>query len=427
MLSSKRLPKKALELIEGTPAIVHLLDRLKSSNLKIVLCTSNEKQDDQLQLIANQLHIDCYRGSKENVIKRLYGAGLYFGADHIIRITADDLLVDIQLMREMLKQHFELGNDYTFMTNLPRGMDCEAIRLSALEKILEMFPRLESTEYVSYYLKRPDMFKYSAYVPPLHYQKCYRLTMDYPEDLKLLRVLFSNLPKNFMNWELIEYLDRHPYLADLNRLPKISCYITNHDYGDYLEQAINTVFYQTIADWELILIDDHSTEIRSLDVILAQSENPKVRIVRNESNLGLNRTANKALDRAKGEYILRLDADDLLLPMAFEKMSRLLDENADLGIVYPNYCEWDNEMSIRSGREVHHPAGAMIRKSCWNEIKYNENYRCQDGFDFHLKFKDRFGIGYLDDPCFVYRKHKGSLSSDKELIESTRSAMSHAS
>jgi len=179
-----------------------------------------------------------------------------------------------------------------------------------------------------------------------------------------------------------------------------------------------------MEDWELIIIDDNSQELLSLSEMMRYSENPKIRLIKNEINIGLNQTANKALAKAKGQYIIRLDADDVLLPRAFEIMSYHLDNELQLGIIYPDYYYWtDKELAIAKGNETNHPAGAMIRKSCWNEIKYNPNYCCQDGFDFYHNFKYRFGIGYLNRPCFIYRQHKGSLSTNTDLIEETRKQM----
>ena len=93
----------------------------------------------------------------------------------------------------------------------------------------------------------------------------------------------------------------------------ISVYITNYNYGKYLEQSIKSVLNQTTKDFELIIIDDGSTD-NSLEIIKKFENKPQIKFIK-QKNKGLNVSNNIALKLSKGKYIIRLDADDWLEKM----------------------------------------------------------------------------------------------------------------
>ena len=97
--------------------------------------------------------------------------------------------------------------------------------------------------------------------------------------------------------------------------PAITAYITNFNYGKYLEQSINSVLRQRFTDFELIIIDDGSTD-NSSEILDKYKDHPKISIIQ-QKNQGLNASANKALDMAVGDFLIRLDADDYLDQYAF--------------------------------------------------------------------------------------------------------------
>ena len=99
-------------------------------------------------------------------------------------------------------------------------------------------------------------------------------------------------------------------------IPKITVYITNYNYGQFLRQAIESVLIQTEQDFEIILIDDGSTD-DSISLIQSYIDHPKVKIVL-QQNKGLTISNNLALKLSRGKYIMRLDADDYLAENALE-------------------------------------------------------------------------------------------------------------
>ena len=117
--------------------------------------------------------------------------------------------------------------------------------------------------------------------------------------------------------------------------PLISVYITNYNYARFLKKAIDSVLSQSFHDFELLIIDDGSTD-DSKNIIEGYASNPKIKIIY-QHNKGLNVTNNIAIRAASGKYIIRLDADDYFVSNALEQMSGKLEANPELGMVFPNY------------------------------------------------------------------------------------------
>ena len=129
-----------------------------------------------------------------------------------------------------------------------------------------------------------------------------------------------------------------------NKHPLVTLYITNFNYADYLEIAITSVLNQSFEDYELIIIDDGSTD-NSRDILEKYYSNENISLIY-QKNKGLNKTNNIALKRSRGKYIMRLDADDYLVPDALEKMVDIMDANPEFALVFPDYYLIDEKNNI---------------------------------------------------------------------------------
>jgi len=216
-------------------------------------------------------------------------------------------------------------------------------------------------------------------------------------------------------------------------MPKVTVYIPTHNYGRFLDKAIQSVLAQTLTDWELIIIDDGSMD-NTKEVLDKYREHPKIRIIEQERK-GLNVTNNIALRLANGKYIIRLDADDYFDENILLVLSNILDTKPEIGLVYPDYYHINEEGEIielirrkKIGEEVElldlpaHGAGTMIRKECLIELKgYNEEFSCQDGYELWLKFIRKYKPYNVNLPLFYYRQHSQSLTKKyKEILETRR-------
>lgn len=118
-----------------------------------------------------------------------------------------------------------------------------------------------------------------------------------------------------------------------------------------LKDTLRSIYSQTVNDWELIIVDDSSTD-RSLQMVEAVSAaDSRVRVLRNNQNLGLPVCLNRIASEARGEYIARMDADDLMHPHRLQKQLEVLDSQSDVDVVQTGMCILDkdlNPIAIRS-------------------------------------------------------------------------------
>jgi len=120
----------------------------------------------------------------------------------------------------------------------------------------------------------------------------------------------------------------------MDKMPKVSVVIPCYNQGKYLEEAVESVLNQTFQDFEIIIVDDGSTDDSTKNV-LKNYQKPKTKVIHTD-NKGLASARNRGIQEAKGEYILPLDADDKIGREYLEEAVKILDKNRDIGIVY---CE----------------------------------------------------------------------------------------
>ncbi len=215
------------------------------------------------------------------------------------------------------------------------------------------------------------------------------------------------------------------------RAPLVTVYITNHNYGRYVEQAIQSVLRQTLRDFELIIIDDGSTD-NSREIIARYADHAQI-VTIFQQNKGLNVTNNIALRAARGRYLMRLDADDYLDENALMVLAGVLERNPDVGLVFPDYFLVDESGAVLEVVRRHdfdqvtlldqpaHGACTMIRRESLLEMSgYDESLRCQDGYDLWIRFIQHHRVQNVNLPLFYYRQHPGSLSRSEERILSAR-------
>jgi len=213
---------------------------------------------------------------------------------------------------------------------------------------------------------------------------------------------------------------------------KVTVYIPTYNYGRYVAQAVDSVLAQTLDDWELIVINDGSTDNTS-EVLDAYRDNTRIRII-DQKNKGLNVTNNIALRLAKGKYITRLDGDDYMDENLLLILSNTLDTRPDVALVYPDYYHVDEGGEVieivrrkKIDDEVQlldlpaHGACTMFRKDLLREIGgYIEDFTCQDGYELWLRFIRKYKPFNVNLPLFYYRRHGSNLTEDTARILDTR-------
>ena len=212
----------------------------------------------------------------------------------------------------------------------------------------------------------------------------------------------------------------------------ISVYITNFNYGKFIREAIESVLKQTYKNFELIIIDDGSSD-NSKEIIKEYILNKKVRVIF-QSNKGLNASNNVAIRASKGNFILRLDADDYLDKNALLVLYNDIKRSKKIALTFSDYFTVDTEGKILKLSHRHdfskknllldqpaHGACSLIRKQALIQVGgYSEEISCQDGWDVWLKIINLYNVSNINLPLFFYRKHGKNLTNNSQKLFNAR-------
>tara|TARA_B100001059_G_C17831479_1_gene584959 strand:- start:1162 stop:2520 length:1359 start_codon:yes stop_codon:yes gene_type:complete len=214
--------------------------------------------------------------------------------------------------------------------------------------------------------------------------------------------------------------------------PLVTVYITNHNYGKFISKSIESVLKQTYQKFQLIIIDDGSTD-NSFKLIQQYQNKNKDIIILKQKKRGLVASNNIAINLAKGKYIMRLDADDWLHKNALKEMVSVIDKKPKAAMVFPDYYVVDVNGKIISRFMRHdfkkvnlkdqpaHGACSLIRLKILKKIGgYDEKFMCQDGYYIWMKLL-KYHVENINKPLFYYRKHGSNLTSNTSFINKTRS------
>ncbi len=224
-MDSKRLPGKVLLPILGKPVLWHIYNRLKFSKKidEICISTSNRQVDEPIIESAKLHGIKFYRGSAENLVSRHLGAAKAFDADVIIRVTADDPLIDPEIIDQLISL-YEKNPSADFISNrqtptFPVGLEVEIFPKKTLEKLLpisdnQIFYEFFISNYIFEHPKDFISINLSLDEPNLQ-----RWTLDYAEDYELIKQIYSNLykPENvFYMKDILRLLEQKTDLKKIN-------------------------------------------------------------------------------------------------------------------------------------------------------------------------------------------------------------------
>jgi spore coat polysaccharide biosynthesis protein SpsF len=224
-IASTRFPGKALVPLAGRPLLQVLLERIASSPEldSVALATSTDPGNQPLLDIARKLGIPAFQGDEDDVLRRYVDCARSMGADHVVRVTGDNPLTDLETLEKLVTLHLKAGADYTYVPGeaLLMGILSEVIAKSALEASWDRGEARHRSELITLYIKEhPEEFKIrTAELPGGLRRFHYRLTVDEKEDVELMQRIFERLHrpgKVVTTREVIELLDREPELARLN-------------------------------------------------------------------------------------------------------------------------------------------------------------------------------------------------------------------
>lgn len=209
---------------------------------------------------------------------------------------------------------------------------------------------------------------------------------------------------------------------------KVSIIMPVYNGESYLHEAITSILSQSFTDFEFVMIDDGSDD-RSWEV-MQSFEDPRIRLERNEINMGLIATLNRGIKLAKGDFIARMDCDDVSLPDRLKMQVDFLDKNPDIGMVGTDYSmiasdgtPWNPPKSFDVPTEsdliewklyfsccVCH-ASMMVRKTVYSHLGgYQNDFVHAEDYDLFLRAVSSTKIASLPDVMYKVRKHQGNVS-----------------
>jgi spore coat polysaccharide biosynthesis protein SpsF len=228
-MHSSRLPGKILlplPLYGKKPVIGWIVDQLKTSRYMnhLWVVTSQKAENDVLEGFCRANEIACHRGKEEDVLSRFIQVCRVEKYDHVVRLTADNPVVDTMILDQALDFHVQAGNDYTFTSRLPLGMNFEIVGAKALIGLDRQDLSYQDREHVTKFIRNGSQYIKSEFVPDLEVEiQDFRLTIDYPSDYLLASTLFSlklEKPKyrNLDGIQWIEAVNRdYPFVFKANR------------------------------------------------------------------------------------------------------------------------------------------------------------------------------------------------------------------
>jgi glycosyltransferase involved in cell wall biosynthesis len=197
----------------------------------------------------------------------------------------------------------------------------------------------------------------------------------------------------------------------------------------YIKEAIDSVLNQTFSDFEFIIIDDASTD-KSVEIIKSYSDS-RIQLIVKPQNSGLTNSLNYGISIARGEYIARMDSDDISLPERFEKQVAFLDKNnevvvcgtaiqfinSEIVINNPEHNE-DIKIKLLCGSCLAHPT-VMMRKSVFdlNNILYNVKMETAEDYYLWVSLLKYGKLANLKDVLLFYRTHDNQVSNLRNELQ----------
>lgn len=205
-------------------------------------------------------------------------------------------------------------------------------------------------------------------------------------------------------------------------IPRVSVLMSVYNGERYLREAIDSILGQTFTDFEFIVVDDASTD-HSFEIASAYTD-PRIVRVRNEVNLGLTASLNRGLELARGEYVARMDCDDISLPERLARQVAHLDANPDVGACSTWAFDIDEAGKVLGKRET--PVGEQLENFYWRESlihpaamfrfspeagpRYSPAVRYSQDYDLWLRIRARHRLSNLPEYLLLYRVRESGIT-----------------
>ncbi|MEM0994242.1 MAG: glycosyltransferase family 2 protein [Bacteroidota bacterium] len=228
--------------------------------------------------------------------------------------------------------------------------------------------------------------------------------------------------------------------------PMISILTPAYNREKYIGEAIESVQIQAVKDWEMIIIDDGSTD-QTVEIVKAyQAKDQRIILLQNPKNMGISATRNHGLKQVKGKYIAMLDSDDVCLPKRFEQQIPFLESHPEVGVLGAwaehigtsnhQFTPEQNDAQLRARSLYRCPmvhSSTIIRTAIVQaeNLRYNEQYPASNDYDFWVQALPHCQFHNLPEYLVQYRRHDQNISvthrgdQKKYRVASSRLAFKH--
>jgi glycosyltransferase involved in cell wall biosynthesis len=216
--------------------------------------------------------------------------------------------------------------------------------------------------------------------------------------------------------------------------PVVSIIIPAYNASRYIEETILSVQCQFVQNWELIIVDDGSTDNQNDLIERLTADDPRIRLVM-QTNRGVSAARNKGLELSNGRYIAFLDSDDIWLPNNLsEKLLKF--EQGDFGLVHSNAAVIDTKGGLTgamlegkegdlledllswNGPHVPGPSGVLVRRDVIASVGvFDVSLSTSADFDFFIRIASKFMVGQVPMVTWRYRVHSGNMHSNIQAME----------
>jgi glycosyltransferase involved in cell wall biosynthesis len=227
-------------------------------------------------------------------------------------------------------------------------------------------------------------------------------------------------------------------------MPRLTVLMPVYNGQRYLREAVESILRQTFSDFEFLIVDDGSQDGTS--AILRSYRDDRIRVIENGCNLGLIATLNKGLQMARGQYVARMDADDVSLPRRLERQLDYLEQHRDICVASSYYRDIDEnrcviktcrpetrdflisfKMHVEGHNPICHPAAMFRTRPVRDAGGYNSEFPCAEDAALWFRLESlgmKFGV--VPRILFLYRCHSQQITRTK-IEEMARShCMAHA-
>lgn len=203
-------------------------------------------------------------------------------------------------------------------------------------------------------------------------------------------------------------------------MPTISVLITAYNVERYIGRAVRSILSQSISrdSYEIIVINDCSTDRSRFALEVFEDD---IKLINNEKRLGLPASLNKAIKKAKGRFVVRLDGDDYVHKDFLKVLELHLSLNDDLDAIACDYLLVDNDEHILGKMnciETPIACGIMFRIGQFIDVGlYDENFLAREDEDLRIRFLQKYKIERVQLPLYRYRRHNNNLTNNKDKMD----------